>query len=84
MFKHVREIDSHRYIVVDKDKNNERIIGIQWADDITGNYEVTKFNKANNSESGEQFCECCKQFITEIKNGNIRIQKEKYKGINGD
>jgi hypothetical protein len=75
MFKHVNENDSHLYNVINLD-TNERILGVQWANDETGDYEVCLFN----DDGSVKFCICnvcgdC-HLLIEKKKGNIKLIKK--------
>lgn len=74
MKKHIEELDSQSYKIINKDTGKE-IRGVQYADDENGFYEACLFNN-NKVEDGVKLCKCCNRFITEIKKGNIEIIKK--------
>ena len=79
MFKHVEEQDYFKYIVIDLDRDGEEIRGVQWANDITGYYNVLLFHKSNDPQSGTITCPKCDQVLNVTKRGNIKIIRKKDK-----
>ena len=61
MYKHVNDLDSHLYDVIDLD-TGEKIKGVQWANDNNGELERLVFNKDGS---------------VQLHNNNIKLIKEK-------
>ena len=61
MYKHVEDLDSREWEVIDLD-TKEVLIGVQWADDSKGDYKINYYKKG------------CKP-LSKIKKGNILIIK---------